>query len=176
MRCWFRATIGYCEILWMNARWEVVAKVGHFGVMGWSCGCVSVAENCPRLCNVKAMDQYSCMEYELTGVMFRLMVLVVRNDINPLKKHVRGLLREWRDQDLPLKTVSQCNLVDQFEIYVSAGSKQATQQFYVKARKNNSCRSSSDRRGNVKTNGAKHVDVPVAPNADLSWQSRQFGS
>ena len=71
-------------------------------------------ENCSRLCNVKTIDQYFCLEYELAGIVFYLMKLVVRNDVIPVKEYVRGLLREWRDQDLPLKTVSQCKLSWQF--------------------------------------------------------------
>ena len=53
------------------------------------------------------MDQYLCLEYEVSGVVFRMTELVVRSDVIRDKEDVRGLLREWRDPDLPLKTVPQ---------------------------------------------------------------------
>ena len=91
------------------------------------------AENCPRSCNVKAMHQYSCMGYELTGVVSCLIELVVRNNVIPVRKDERGLLCEWSDEDLPLETVAQCKLSDQFGTSFSAGSEKSAQQFYVTA-------------------------------------------
>ena len=61
--------------------------------------------------------------------------LVMRNDVIPVEQDVRGLLREWRDQDLAMKTVSQCKFSEQFGNYFFAGSEQAFQQFYVIAKK-----------------------------------------
>ena len=64
---------------------------------------------------MKVIDQYSCLEYELSGVVFRLMELVVQNFVMPVREDVRGLLREWRHLDLPLKTVFQCKFAEQLE-------------------------------------------------------------
>ena len=53
----------------------------------------------------------------------------------PVKEDMRGLLREWRDYDLPLKTTAQCELLDLFGSYYSVGSEHTAQKFYVTAKK-----------------------------------------
>ena len=133
LRCWFRAGTGWCEFDAMNVVWG--SKVERFQVMSWSWDCVSVEEDCPVLCNVKAMDKFSCLANELSAVPFHIMELVVRNDVHPVREDKRGPLREWWDQDLPLKTVSQCKLAEKIRTYFSAGSEKAGKQFYVTARK-----------------------------------------
>ena len=63
------------------------------------------------------------------------MELMVRNDVIPFKEDLRGMLREWWDLDLLLKTVFQCKFGEPFGSYFSAGSDEAAQQFQVTTRK-----------------------------------------
>ena len=82
-----------------------------------------------------------------------------------------GQLREWRDQDLPLKTVSECKFSEQFGSYFSAGNEQAAQQFYVTASK--AFRAVVRQIGNVGTKRAVHVHGLIQPNVDLPWGTGQ---
>ena len=66
---------------------------------------------------------------------FCLMELVVRNDKVSVREDMRGLMREWRDQDMPFKTVTQFKFAEQFGSFFSAECEQAAQQFYETARK-----------------------------------------
>ena len=63
------------------------------------------------------------------------MDLVVRIDVIPVREDVRGLLCEWRDLELQLKTVARCKLSEQFGSYFSAESGQIVQPFHVTAGK-----------------------------------------
>ena len=79
------------------------AYVAHFAVMSWLCCCVLVAENCPRMFNVRATDQNSYLEYKLARVFFCLMQLVVIINVIPVSNtwvdnYVSGVIRtcRWR--------------------------------------------------------------------------------
>ena len=139
----------------MDVRWG--AKVARFSLRSWSCCCVLVAENSPRLCKMKAMNQYSRLEYELAGVVF------------PVREEFSGLLSECRDPDVSLKTLSQCKFAEQFRSYFSAGSQQAVQQFYMTTRK---ALRAVLWKGYVKGNEAVFVYGSIAPHADLPRNMR----
>ena len=74
----------------------------------------SIAENCPRLCDVKATDYFTSLEYEFAGVVSCLMEMVVKSESIPVRDKVRGLFCEWKHQDLPLNTIPQRNFSKQF--------------------------------------------------------------
>ena len=84
---------------------------------------------------MKAVDQYYCLVYELAGVAFCLLDLVIWNDVIPVREDLRGLLHELPVQDLPLRSVAPCKFLEQFGSNFSVGSDQAAQQFYVTAMK-----------------------------------------
>ena len=87
MRCWNRGST--CHWDPMNEG-RLGATVARFDVMSWICCCVLVSENCPRLSNVKAMNQYACLENKLARIVLCLIELVVGIDLIPVKE-------TWKD-------------------------------------------------------------------------------